>query len=339
MTDGPCRARRLSVQLFMLAIFALTTLMACSDSERVRSTAIVALDRVRIRSSTAEAARTVGEVKSGDRVSILNQTDVDGVAWVRIKTPDGTSGWVQTKSLVDQEAFDKSHQLADSLKDAQTQAVGRSKATLKLRLTPDRTSDENVLNVLQTATELEILKRERRPRPNLATDAKDTESSNDQKYDDWFQVRVKGNEVTPAGWIYGGSIELQIPPDIIYYPSAGRKIVGWMSLGETKDENGRTGEHFLVLEKEIFGKDPDADFNRIKILAYDPGARDYGTPFREDLSGRYPVKLSREGRTATLEVPSSLHEPIIFQIQMSDAGRFQVTRVTPKEPVTRGRRR
>jgi hypothetical protein len=281
----------------------------------------------------------VGEIRSGERVAILSHVDADGVAWVKVKAPDGTTGWVQMRNLVDQEAYDKSHQLADSLKEIQTQALGRSKATLKLRLTPDRTSDENVLNMLQTSTELEILKRERRPRPAVATDTKEVESTGDQKYDEWFQVRVRGNDVTPAGWIYGGSIEMQIPPDIVYYPSAGRRIVGWMSLGEARDETGRAGGHFLVLEREIFGKDPDADFNRIKILAYDPGARDYSTPFREDITGRYPIKLKREGKNATLDIISEANQTITFQIQVNDAGRFQVTRVTPREPVTRGRRK
>ena len=313
--------------------------MACSTSESAKSHGIVALDRLRLRSSTAEAARTVGEVKSGDRVAILEHADADGVAWVRISGSDGTTGWVQMRNLIDQEAFDKSHQLADSLKEVQTQALARSKATLKLRLTPDRTSDENVLNVLQTSTELEIVKRERRPRPTIATDAKDTETTSDQKYDEWYQVRVRDNVVTPAGWIYGGSIEMQIPPDIIYYPSAGRRIVGWMSLGESRDENGRAGEHFIVLEREIFGKDQDSDFNRIKILAYDPAARDYSTPFREDISGRFPIRLNRNGRQATLEIPSAANQITTFQIQMSEAGKFQVTRVTPKETAPRKRRK
>ena len=340
MTDGRCRIGWSSVLLCLAAICAMGALSACSDSGRAGSSAIVSLDRLRLRSSTAEAARTVGELKGGDHVSILDHAEAEGVAWVRVKGPDGTTGWAQMRNLVDQEAFDKSHQLADQLKDIQTQASGRSKATLKLRLTPDRVSDENVLNVLQTSTELEILRRDRRPRPVIASDGKDSEPVGDQKYDEWFQVRVPNNQVTPAGWIYGGSIELQIPPDIIYYPSAGRRIVGWMSLGEAKDERGRAGEHFLVLEREMFGKEQDSDFDRIKILAYDPVVRDYSTPFREDLRGRFPIRLNRDGKRATLEVlPIGTDRPVSFQIQATDAGKFETTRLTPKEAVPRKKKK
>ncbi|MEP7274361.1 MAG: SH3 domain-containing protein, partial [Acidobacteriota bacterium] len=287
----PSRSVGLVACIFSLSLLAI----ACSSGGRGSSTGIVAIERLRLRSSTAEAARIVGELKSGDRVSIIEQSDAEGVQWARVQGPDGSSGWVQMRSLIDQEAFDKSHLLESELKDIQTQATGRSKATLKLRLTPDRASEENVLNTLPSATELEILRRERNPRPAVATEAKDGEPASDQKYDEWYQVRVKTNDVTPAGWIYGGSIELQIPADIIYYPSSGKRIVGWQSLGEAKDEQGRSGGHFLVLERAIFGSDQDADFDRVKILAYDPAARDYSTPFREDIHGRFPIKLNLDG--------------------------------------------
>ena len=309
---------------------------ACSSDAPGGSTAVVGTERLRLRSSTAEAARTVGELKSGDVVSIKEHAEADGVTWVRVNGPNGIQGWAQLRSFVEQEAVERSRRLADEIKDIQTQAVGRSKATLKLRLTPDRATEENVLTLLPLGTEAEIVGRERRPRPAASTESKEGEAQTEMKYDEWYEVRLRDNTVTPAGWIYGGSVELQIPPDIVYYPSSGRRIVGWQKLGTARDQEGHTGDHYLVLERAIFGSDQDPDFDRVKILGYDPATRDYNTPFREDLSGRFPVRLSVEGQRGTLEVPvDGSQQTIKYELDIPGSGKIKVTRLTPKEPVKR----
>ncbi len=330
---------RRGLNLSLLALVCVVSL-SCSGEGSGGSTAIVAIERLRLRSSTAEAARTLGELKLGDKVTIVERADAEGSTWVRVTGSDGVSGWTQMRNLVDQESYDRSHKLSEDLKDLQTQAIGRSKATLKLRMTPDRSTEENVLSLLPSATEVEILRRERRPRPVALSDSREGEQASDQRYDDWYQVRLMSNPVTPAGWIYGGSIELQIPPEIVYYPSSGRRIVGWQSLGEARDEQGRAGSHFLVFERGMFSSDHEADFDRIKILAYDPVARDYSTPFREDVTGRFPVRLSFEGGKGRLDVPGvATGKNITFQIQTGNKGRFEVTRTTPREPAAPRRRR
>jgi hypothetical protein len=275
-------------------------------------------------------------LKSGDTVTIKEHSEADGVTWVRVNGPNGIEGWAQLRSLVEQESVDRSRRLADEIKEIQTQAVGRSKATLKLRLTPDRSTEENVLTLLPSGTEVEIVGRERRPRPAAATESKEGEAPTEMKFDEWYRVRLRDNSVTPAGWIYGGSIELQIPPEIVYYPSSGRRIVGWQKLGTAKDQEGRTGDHYLVLERAVFGTDQDPDFDRVKILGYDPATRDYNTPFREDLGGRFPVKLIVEGQRGTLEVPAGgTGQAIKYELDVPESGKIKVTRLTPKEPVKR----
>lgn len=323
------------VFVFAAILSLLLSGVSCRSDTTGGSTAIVAIDRMRLRSSTAEAARTVGELKGGDRVAIVESAEAEGVSWVKIQGPDGMTGWAQMRNLVDQEAFDRSHRLAEELKQVQNQALGRSKASLKLRLTPDRSSEENVLSMLPSGTEVEILGRERRPRPAALTELKDPEAQTDTKYDEWYKVRIRENQVTPAGWIYGGSVELQIPPEIVYYPSSGRRIVGWQTLGEASDAEGRSGRHFLVLEREMFGPDLEADFDRIKVLAYDPASRDYSTPFREDLSGRFPVSTKLEGRRGSFEVPETggSQKSIRYEFEVLEGSKFKVSRLTPREPV------
>src|SRR5262245_40872045 len=274
-------------------IFSLTGLMAsCSHSGIPEEKAFVSSTRLQLRSSTAQVARNLGELKGGDQVTVIDhETAEDGENWSRVKAPNGDSGWIKSLNLVKRETVEKSRQIAAEIKDVPTQAVGKSKAQLKLRLSPDRSDDDNVATTLPRETELEIVARERKPRPTRIEgkgEAKE-ESESSVRYDNWYKVRLKDSAVLPAGWIYGDSVALEIPPEIFYFVSSGREIVGWQKIGAVAGGDNRSGEHFLALERKNLGADEGVDFDRVKVLAYDPATRDYSTPFREDVAGRFPV--------------------------------------------------
>lgn len=315
-------------------------LIACSSGEAGGSEALVVPDRLRVRSSTAEAARTVGELQGGQSVVIKQRAEVDGVLWALIDNGDGIRGWTQARNLIDRNLAEESGKLSEQTKEIQTQAIGRSKATLKLRLTPDRTTEENVLTLLPSGTEMEIVARDRRPRPAVA--GSEGETPTDTVYDEWYQVRLQNNKVTPAGWIYGGSIELMVPPEISYYVSFGRKIIGWQRLDKTADEGSESGSLYLVLERSYSTSDSGVDFDRIKVLGYDEDVRDYYTPYREDLKGRLPVTLNAGTDRGTFQIPGVTGDgtsPIEYSYERAADGRVKVTRLTPKEAPARKRRR
>jgi hypothetical protein len=271
---------------------------SCSQGSAQDEQAVVLTDRLKLRSSTAQAARVVGELKSGDQITVTDRAKAeDGEDWAQVKGPNGESGWIKSLNLVKREIVEKSRQIATEIKEIPTQAVGRSKATLKLRLSPDRSDEDNVATTLSSGTRLEIVARERKPRPARIEgkgEAKDDSDAN-VKYDNWYEVRLKDSSVLPAGWIYGDSVELEIPGEIFYFVSSGRKIVGWQKLGAASGEDSEPGAHFLALERKNFGADDGVDFDRVKVLAYDPSTRDYTTPFREDIAGRFPVTMKMDG--------------------------------------------
>lgn len=314
-------------------------LMACSGELPGGTTALVVPDQVRLRSSTAEAARTVGELRSGQSVLIKQRVDTDGVTWAMVSGPNGVTGWTLMRNLIAEDLAARSQKLAAEIAGTSTQALGRSKASLKLRIEPDRSTEENVLTLLPSGSEVEILARERRPRP--ATPSGDGEAPSDPRFDEWYQVRLKDNKVTPAGWIYAGSIELMVPPEISYYVSFGRKIVAWQALSPVQSENEGSSS-FLVLERQISGAPDGVDFDRIKVLAYDPSARDYYTPFREDFNGRLPAELhpdSGRGEFALQAVSETGTTTLRYGFETVAGGKLKVTRITPKEPTPRPRRR
>src|SRR5215475_8683527 len=157
----------LKLYSYAAIIVSLPALMAsCSQSSPPDEQAIVLTDRLRLRNSTAQAARVVGELKSGDQVTVTEHaSSEDGENWSKVKGPNGESGWIRSLTLVKREIVDKSRQIAAEVKDIPTQAVGRSKATLKLRLSPDRSDDDNVATTLPSGTFFVIDARETEPYP------------------------------------------------------------------------------------------------------------------------------------------------------------------------------
>src|SRR5262249_48302694 len=159
--------RRVRFYIYAAIIFSLSAfLISCSQGSLNNDKAFVVPERLKLRSSTAQAARIVGELKSGDQVTVTDRENAeDGDNWSEVKGPNGESGWIKSLNLVKQEIVEKSRKIADEIKDVPTQAVGKSKATLKLRLSPDRANDDNVATMLPMGTPLEIVGRERKPRP------------------------------------------------------------------------------------------------------------------------------------------------------------------------------
>jgi len=258
----------------------------------------------------------------------------DEKLWLKVKAPKVDPGWAEARYFVSANVVDDSRRIADQYKETQTQAIGKSKASLKLRLTPDRSDDKNVATLLPEGTILEIIGRERKPKPATAVGEAEgnnaaANKSGGSANDDWFLVRLKDYAVLPAGWIYGGSVEMEIPADIVYFASTGRKITGWQKIGSVKEENGKSADHYLVLERSISGADEQVDFDRVKILAYDPASRNYATPFREDLSGRFPVTVRMEGNHGQFKVPvidkNDQTKQFTYEVELFDDGKVKVT--------------
>lgn len=315
---------------------------ACSSVASFGEAAYVVPERLKLKSSTAQAARVVGELKGGEQVKIVARAPAeDGTIWAQVSGVDAT-GWVEARYLVKEGVVTESRRIAEQLKDVPTQAIGRSKASLKLRLTPERTNDDNVATLLPAGTLLEIIARERQPRPAqldtrpTPTPAKSNKNKNadaepDVRYDEWLQVRLKDYAVLPAGWIYGGSVELDLPEEIGYFASSGRRLVGWQKLGTAHGAQGRTGDHYLVVERKIFNADERLDFDRVKVLAYDPASRNYSTPFREDVPGRLPVVLKMEGQRGTFRLQTidqnNQARALEYEVRIVERGKVKVSKL------------
>lgn len=333
------RVRRTWSLTGILGAFLFLSLASCTKVSVINETMYVVPEKLRVRSAVSEAPRTVGELKGGEKVTVTDRTKAaDGASWSKVNGPGGQSGWVETRNLLKEEAYLQCRKMAEEVANIPAQAIGKSKAQLKLRLSSDRTNEDNVITTLPAGAVFEIVGRERKQRPsNLPTAQSATGNANEVRYDEWYKIRLKEYAALPAGWIYGGSVDLDIPGEILYFASTDRKIVGWQKIATLKGDDSKSGDHYLVIERKLSKADERADFDRVKVLAYDPKTRDYSTPFRDEVIGRFPVSLKMEGTRGTFRLTAldraGQPQEREYQVEMLDGGKVKVTKPSlPKEP-------
>src|SRR5688572_19184604 len=327
-----------------LVIFLLPVLLAgCQTLASKNSTGVVVARRAQIRSSTAVVAADLLQVNRGDVVDILDSTDVTDPSdntrkerWLRVKARDTdfTEGWIEARNIMPDDVLEDSKKLADEDKDVPAQATGQLRASSNLRLTPDRSGNENIMMRLDSGSSFDIVGWKRVPKPkaseSIETDVApkagsaqqgnarpgrqaDENSEPEEANELWYRVRLPVDaSPAPAGWIYGKQVELAVPSDIIFY-RGGREFVAWQRLdGESRDKNdkdaGREGKpgSWLILEKSSSNQPrglDEPDFDRIYILGYDKRNQEHYTAYRSpDVKGYLPARVEGQGDNKTFTV-------------------------------------
>lgn len=316
----------------------------CQTLASKNSTGVVVARRAQIRSSTAVVAADLLQVNRGDTVDILDSTDVTDPSdnsrkerWLRVKArdEDATEGWIESRNVMPDDVLEASHKLEREDKDIPAQATGQLRASSNLRLTPDRSGNENIMMRLDSGSSFDIISWKRVPKPKsseaIETDvapkagsaqqgsgrsSRQSDERQDQEEDEanelWYKVRLDATaSPAPAGWIYGKQVELAVPSDIIFYRT-GREFVGWQRLdGDSKDKSttdkdgareARPGS-WLILEKSSSNQPrtlDEPDFDRIYVLGYDKRNQEHYTAYRSpDLRGFLPAKIEGQGDNKT----------------------------------------
>src|SRR5262245_66147166 len=88
----------LKLYSYAAIILSLPALMAsCSQGSTQDDKAFVVPERLKLWSSTAQAARVVGELKSGDQVTVIDRENAeDGESWSKVDGPNGELGWIRS---------------------------------------------------------------------------------------------------------------------------------------------------------------------------------------------------------------------------------------------------
>jgi hypothetical protein len=309
-------------------------------AKRNGSSGVIVARRAQIRSSTAVVAADLLQVNRGDVVDILDSTDVTDPSdntrkerWLRVKArdTDATEGWIEARNVMPNDVLEESKKLEAEDKEIPAQATGQLRASSNLRLSPDRSGNENIMMRLDSGSSFDIIGWKRVPKPKsseaIETDvapkagsaqqgsSKAGQQDNDDKEPDdtnelWYKVRLTtATSPAPAGWIYGKQVELAVPSDIIFYRT-GREFVAWQRLdGESRDKESGDKDvareskpgSWLILERSSsnapHGID-EPDFDRVYVLGYDKRNQEHYTAYRSpDLRGYLPAKVEGQGES------------------------------------------
>ena len=368
-----------------VAIIIVAVYMAgCSTLAQRSSTGVVVARRAQIRSSTAVVAADLLQVTRGDQVDILDSVDVPDPndntrkeRWLRVRghDEDATEGWIESRNVMPEDVLEASRKLAAEDNGIPAQATGQLRASSNLRLTPDRSGNENIMMRLDSGSSFDIISWKRVPKPksseaiesDIAPKAgsaqQGTAKSNRQGDENnepeetnelWYKVRLPAtSSPAPAGWIYGKQVELTVPSDIIFYRT-GREFVAWQRLdGDVKEpatgadrdvaREAKPGR-WLIVEKSSSDQPHtlgEPDFDRIYVLGYDKRNQEHYTAYRSpDLKGFLPARVEGQGdnKTFTLRVQDDLGSLKDVQYALYKDARG-VLKINPPSTVPRDRRR
>jgi hypothetical protein len=334
----------------LVALMSVALCASCSTLAKRNDTGVVVARRAQIRSSTAVVAADLLEVSRGDTLDILDFQDVQDPTdnskkerWLRVQAndEDSTEGWIESRNVMPDDVLKSAKKLADEDKNVPAQASGQLRASSNLRLTPDRSGNENIMMRLDSGSSFEIVGWKRVPKPKssevIETDIapkagsaqqgnmrgnKDNPEDNqpEETNELWYKVRLPTSiSPAPAGWIYGKQVELAVPSDIIFYRT-GREFVAWQRLdGDSSDaataspknkdaaKEAKPGS-WVILEKSSSNQPhtlDEPDFDRIYVLGYDKRDQEHYTAYRSpDLKGFLPARVEGrpDNRTFTIRV-------------------------------------
>ncbi|HEY6245939.1 MAG TPA: hypothetical protein VIX17_18450 [Pyrinomonadaceae bacterium] len=365
-------------------VLPMLTILGCSTLARQSSSGVVVARRAQIRSSTAVVAADLLQVNRGDQVDILDSVDVPDPndntrkeRWLRVRghDEDTTEGWIESRNVMPQDVLDASKKLASEDNGVPAQATGQLRASSNLRLTPDRSGNENIMMRLDSGSSFDIISWKRVPKPksseaiesdiapkagsaqqgNTKANRQSDENNEPEETNElWYKVRLTtATSPAPAGWIYGKQVELTVPSDIIFYRT-GREFVAWQRLdGEVKDSGSANDRDvareskpgsWLILEKSSSNQPhtlDEPDFDRIYVLGYDKRNQEHYTAYRSpDLKGLLPAKVEGQGDNKTFTLRLTDDSGAVKDVQYSlykDAR--GVLKVTPPTAIPRDRRR
>jgi len=321
-------------RLHLIVVLCLTGVVAgCSTLAQRNSTGVVVARRAQIRSSTAVVAADLLQVNRGDQVDILETIDVPDPndntkkeRWLRVKAhdEDKTEGWIEARNVMPDDVLESSKKLATEDGGIPPQARGQLRASSNLRLSPDRSGNDNIMMRLDSGSSFDIVSWKRVPKPKsseaIETDVApkagsaqpgtrsskgqgDETNEPEETNELWYKVHLPPEiSPAPAGWIYGKQVELAVPSDIIFYRT-GREFVAWQRLdGDSKDASsdkdaGREAKpgSWLILEKSSSNQPhslDEPDFDRIYVLGYDKRSQEHYTAYRSpDVNGYLPARV------------------------------------------------
>src|SRR5258708_18013103 len=146
--------------LLCISIFILLFLSGCNRGRgRVLEIAYVSAVQANLRDHVAAVYEKAGVVKNGERVEVLDHDR----RFVKVRSADGTTGWMEQRYLVSQEVFDLIQKLTADNQNDPVQAQGATRNDTNLHVEPGRETEH--LYQISPREKLSLLSRETAEKP------------------------------------------------------------------------------------------------------------------------------------------------------------------------------
>ena len=158
----------------ILVFVPILILLGCNTLAQRNGSGVVVARRAQIRSSTAVVAADLLQVTRGDQVDILDSVDVTDPndntrkeRWLRVRghDEDNIEGWIESRNVMPEDVLVSSKKLAAEDDGIPAQASGQLRASSNLRLSPDRSGNENIMMRLDSGSSFDIVGWKRIPKP------------------------------------------------------------------------------------------------------------------------------------------------------------------------------
>jgi len=268
----------------------LVLLFGCGRGRgRVKEMAYVSASQAILRDRVAAVYTKTGTVKNGERVQVLERDR----RFARVRTGDGTEGWIEQRHLVTQQVYDSFQKLAQQEQGGPVQATAVTHNDTNLHIDPGR--DTEHLYQLDQGSKTSLLKRAAAEKgvPGLPPRPADGNHEPSQTaapaMEDWWLVRDAQGHV---GWVLGRMLDVDVPLDIAQY-AEGQRIVAAFALNQVQDGDKKVSEYLTLLTEPKDGL--PFDYNQIRVFTWNVKRHRYETAYRErNLNGALPVTISQE---------------------------------------------
>lgn len=318
----------------LLAATLLCVLLATSGCSRFRAHSetqyvyVIAKSSV-LRDRVAAVSNRVGEVTNGEKLEVLEHDR----RFVKVKTPNGTIGWLEARLTADQTIVDQFDALRQQHAKDPVVATATATDDVYLHSTPGRETDR--FYRLAEGDPVSLLARATVPKPvtpgAAVAEAQKPQTPTGRKegkenasapiappppaMEDWWLVRGSQGQ---TGWLYSRLIDVSVPDAIARY-AEGQRIIGAYVIATVDDpdsgvlNNGQAltaiPEYVSVLNSGKSGL--PYDFDQVRVFIWNLKKHRYETSFREhNIEGYLPVKLFKskdpygKGPEAALELPT-----------------------------------
>jgi hypothetical protein len=258
-------------------------------------------------SGIAQVREPLNSLHYGERVEIVARHNDN----TKVRTSSGEVGWIDARSLMEPELWQRSAALLSQAQSLTVQARGRTKVATNLRVEPGRTQPR--LYQFARGNPVEVVARTIADVTQSSDEKEAPNNSADAKKEEWLLVRglatrppgennaraqytttQPGDQSTPiAGWIIGRFVELDLPDPVREgTSSANVRPVAWFELNSVADPSGPKPQYLVAATRGPEGQ--PCDFTILRVYTWNPRKSRYETAYIENnLCGQLPVHVGK----------------------------------------------